>query len=149
MQSVLKNQKSNGNRKQKILDEIRNQKTPDDIVAVMLSFLKKENIPANFKTIHSSVAILREKHPHLLNRFTFSSTDIYPFSRLLERVFFRLQNSGMISTVNPDFKVCIISKESKNYIKKNILPIFSDDEINEIKKMSSEFEKIIFEKSIQ
>jgi len=112
----------------------------------MFSFLKKNEIPLNVEGIHRAFCDLKEKYPDVLEEFVFSRNDIYPFSPLLERTLFRLQNSGLISTVNPDFKKCIISRKSKAYIRKNILPIFRDEEKRKFEKMGKSFERRILMK---
>ena len=117
--------------------------TPDDTVAVMFSYFRSENIPLDVRKIHSTLCELKKKYPEMLEEFSFSKNDVYPFSRLLERVFFRLQNSSLISTVNPDFKECIIKADSKEYIRKNVLPLFK--KVNQVKleKMGKEFEQLV------
>jgi hypothetical protein len=116
-------------------------KTSDDKVAVMLSFLEKKEIPLDTERIYRSFYKLKEQYPEFLEEFIFSRNDVYPFSSLLWRILFRLQNAGFISTVNPDFKRCIISDESKAYIQKNILPIFHAKEQEKLKEIAKKFEQ--------
>lgn len=122
---------------------VKSIKTPDDVVAGMFSFFARETIPLNVRKIHTAMYKLKKKFPEMLEEFSFSENDLYPFSRLLERVFFRLQNSSLISTVNPDFKECIVRKESKEYIHKNILPLFEKDEQTKLKRMGQDFERLV------
>jgi|Deesub1362B_J571_1020462.scaffolds.fasta_scaffold03345_3 hypothetical protein len=133
-------------KKRNILKELRLRRTPDDVIAAMLSFLETEEIPADYEKIHSAINYLKNDYPELLGEFVFSKGDIYPFSKLLERVLFRLQNGGIISTVNPDFKRCIIPANSRNYIRRNILPLFSDEEKRKLKEMSKKFHSLIIER---
>jgi hypothetical protein len=126
-----------------LIKRILQHKTPDDVIAVMLSFLDLEQIPSSYRVIHTCVNRLKEEYPELLEEFVFSHGDFYPFSRLLERVLFRLQNSGLINTINPDFDVCVIPIESKKYIKDNILPLFSEEEQRKLKEMSVKFQELL------
>ena len=141
--SELRSIRMDGNKKKELLKRLIHTKTPDDKVAAMFSFLKKNEIPLDVENIHRAFCKLKEKYPEILEEFVFSRNDIYPFSPLLERTLFRLQNSGLISTVNPDFKRCIISDESKAYIRKSILPIFQDEEKRKLEKMGKTFEQRI------
>lgn len=109
----------------------------------MFSFFDCENIPLNIKKIHTAMYEIKKKFPDMLEEFSFSVNDIYPFSRLLERIFFRLQNSSLISTVNPDFKECIVRNQSKEYIQKTVLPLFTKDEQEKLEKMGKEFEQLV------
>lgn len=129
--------------KEEIVKRIRQCITPDDIIAAMFSFLDKEEFPSDIAKIHTALYNVKKQFPRLLEEFIFSENDVYPYSPLLERVLFRLQNSGLISTVNPEFKKCIISNESKKFIKKEILPLFDKDKQKEIFNMGKLFEKLL------
>ena len=124
-------------------EHVKSVKTPDDVVAAMFSFFDGETIPLDVRKIHAAMYEVKKKFPEMLGEFSFSENDVYPFSRLLERVFFRLQNSSLISTVNPDFKECIIRSESKEYIEKNVLPLFEEDEKIKLEKMGKAFERLV------
>ena len=134
-------------KRQEIAKNLERCKTSDDIVATIFSLVQTERIPLDVRRIHTAIHELKKKYPEMLTKFTFSQKDVYPFSRLLERVLFRLQNSSLISTVNPDFKICIVSKESKEYVHKNIQPSFSDDEQEKLKQMAKMFERLVTESS--
>jgi hypothetical protein len=139
----LRSAQMDENRKKELLQGLIRTKTPDDKVAAMFSFLKKNEIPLDTERIHRAFYRLKEKYPDILEEFVFSRNDVYPFSALLERTLFRLQNSGLISTVNPDFKRCIISDESKTYIQEHTLPIFQDEEKHKLEEMGKMFEQLM------
>lgn len=143
--AALRPNKLSKERKKEFLQQLTCTKTSDDKVAVMLSFLKKKEIPLDTEKIYRSFYKLKEKYPKVFEEFVFSRNDVYPFSSLLSRILFRLQNAGIISTVNPDFKRCIISDESKTYIQKNILPIFQPREQEKLKEIAKMFEQLMFE----
>jgi len=127
----------------KIEEDLRSRKMPDDVVAGILSFLTVEKIPLDTKRIHTAMHEVKQEHPDMLESFRFSRGDLYPFSRLLEKTLFRLQNSSLISTTNPDFKNCIVSRESKEFIRRNILPLFSRNEQQQLQEMGRSFERLM------
>lgn len=129
--------------RKRIRQEIREYRTADDVIAGMFSFLRTERIPLDVKRIHSAMYRISKEFPGMLEEFIFSRNDVYPFSRLLETVLFRLQNSSLISTINPDFKVCIVPAEAKEFVRKNILPSFNDKEQRDLKKMAQRFELLV------
>jgi hypothetical protein len=137
----LRSPKMSEDMKKELRRRLNCNKTSDDKVAAMLSFLEKKEIPLDTERLYRSFYKLKEKYPEFLKEFVFSRNDVYPFSSLLWRILFRLQNAGVISTVNPDFKRCIISDESKAYIRKNILPIFELAEQKKLEEMARIFEK--------
>jgi len=130
-------------RREELIKQLKNVVTPDDIVASIFSFLTVDQIPLDVKKIHSAFYQLKQEWPKMFNQFVFSRKGYYPYSNLLERVLFRLQNSDLINTINPDFKRCIVSKESKSHIKKNILSLFGEEEIKELVKMGQVFENLV------
>lgn len=130
-------------RREELIKQLKNVVTPDDIVASIFSFLTVDQIPLDVKKIHSAFYQLKQEWPKMFNQFVFSRKGYYPYSNLLETVLFRLQNSDLINTINPDFKRCIVSKESKSHIKKNILPLFGEEEIKELAKMGQVFENLV------
>lgn len=130
-------------RREKIIRGLKNITAPDDVVASILSFLSVEKIPLDVKRIHSIFSELKKKFPEFFEEFVFSENDYYPYSGLLERVLFRLQNADLINTVNPDFKVCIISNESKDHIKKNILTLFKGEDQEKLHQMGEIFEEAL------
>lgn len=132
--------KMNKRRKESISREIKSYIGPDDVIASLLCFLEKEEITGNPRILHSSINRLKDEYPELLKDFTFTRGDIYPFSRDLEMVFFRLQNSGIMKMMNPDFDVYRTTHKSKNGIKKVILSKFPKEKQDKLKEMSVKFE---------
>lgn len=133
----------NPKKREQMVSELRKSVVSDDVIAAIFSFVEAEKIPLDVKKIHSAIFKLKQRYPEMFKQFVFSRNDYYPYSVLLERVLFRLQNVDLINTVNPDFKICIISNESKDYIKKNILPLFEQEDRKKLQKMGEDFEKIV------
>lgn len=129
--------------KEDLVEELKKTVTPDDVIAAILSFLTVEKIPLDVKKIHTAISELKKKHPKMFKQFVFSRKDYYPYSTLLERVLFRLQNSDLINTVNPDFKICIVSKKSKTFIKDNILTLFKDEDKKKLGEMGTFFQQYV------
>lgn len=130
-------------KKEELIKQLKNTTTPDDVIASIFSFLTVNQIPLDIKRIHSAFFKLKQKYPDMFEQFVFSRKGYYPYSTLLERVLFRLQNSDLINTINPDFKICIISKESKKYIKKNILLLFKEEDRSKLAEMGKDFEEFV------
>jgi len=131
----------------KLVNQLKNTVAPDDVVAAILSHLSKEEIPLNVHKIHSAVFKLKQKNPEMFEEFIFSTKDYYPYSYLLEQVLFRLQNADLINTLNLGFKKCIVSKESKAYIRKDVLPLFGNEDRKKLEKMGKTFEKAVLSTS--
>jgi hypothetical protein len=130
-------------RKTEMIEELKNSVAPDDVVAGILASLTVEEIPLDVKRIHTAVYKLKQKYPEMLKPFVFTEKDYYPYSVLLERVLFRLQNADLINTINPDFKVCIISNSSKNHIKKYIVPLFKEEDREKLIQMGKAFQNYV------
>jgi hypothetical protein len=129
--------------KKTIIGKLRKTVTPDDVVAAVLSFLTVDRIPLNSSKIHSAFFKLKQEHSEMFRDFVFATNDYYPYSALLERVLFRLQNADLINTINPDFKECIIGKRSKTYIQKHILPLFDSEDRRKLKELGETFQRTI------
>lgn len=117
--------------------------TPDDIIAAMFSFFKKNEISIEDQKVHLAIYEIKKKYPEMLKEFSFSENDFYPFSRLLEKVLFRLVNSTLIRPIAPDFKMAIVDDVSKRYIRKNILPLFEKKHQRKLSKMGRLFEQLL------
>jgi hypothetical protein len=133
--------------KQRIREAIQRCITPDDIFAAMISFLKVEDFPLDSQKIHTAVYRVKEKFPELLAEFSFSANDVYPYSKLLEKIIFRLMASDLISYIAPDMRVGIITNESKQYIKKHILPLFDQKDQEKLAQMGRLFEEFILQEA--
>jgi hypothetical protein len=130
--------------KREIVDRIRKCITIDDVVAAIFFFLEKDEIPLDTQKIHTAFFEVKKKFPELLDEVLFSTKDVYPYSRELEKVLFRLGASDLISWLNPDFKVLRISEKSKNFIREKILPLFDRHQQENLKQMGKLFEQLIF-----
>ena len=130
-------------KREELIKQLKTVVTPDDVVASVFSFLTVDEIPLDVKKIHSAFFELKREYPDMFRRFVFSRKDYYPHSALLERVLFRLQNSDLINTINPDFKICIIPKKSKTHIKQNIVPLFEEEDRKKLEKMARVFEETV------
>jgi len=132
-----------GEERTKIELDIKSYTSSDDVIASMICFLDDEEIIADPRTIHISIEKLKGDYPDLLDDFIFSRGDIYPFSRLLERVLFRLQNSGVIQMINPNFDKYRIPQKSKESVKRIILIKFSEEDQEKLEEMSGKFKEYL------
>lgn len=115
---------------------------PDDVVAGMLSFLSPgvEHFRGDPKLIHETISNLRKQFPKLLKEFAFSQGDVHPLSPVLEGVLSRLQLSRIIKMENPDFETFIIKEAAKDYVRREILVRFDDEDKSHLEEMAKEFE---------
>ena len=97
MYKLHKNRESSNlskNQRDEIIKKLQRLKTPDDVIASIFAYLNVKEIPASFRVSHTAVSMLKESYPSLLKEFVFSTKGIYPFSELLERVFFQITKCG-------------------------------------------------------
>lgn len=96
--------------------------TPDDVIAALLTFLpdKFSNDPSK---IHTKIAELQRKNEYkdLLEDFEFIDYYPYPYSPLLGRILNRLQESRLLSSLNPGYEVYVMEDVSKDAIRSSIL----------------------------
>jgi len=92
-------------RKEEIITELRRYIAPDDIILAVFSLSGRELLPADEEKIHRAVCELKKKYPQLLEIFSFSRNDVYPFSKLLERVLLRLEIARLVTIENPNLRI--------------------------------------------
>jgi hypothetical protein len=126
--------------RQQLIRDLRQYIAPDDIIMGMLFYCKRELLPYNVEKIHRSVYEVKRKYPQLLKDFSFSRNDVYPFSKLLERVLFNLCVSDLIKIGDSYLQ---IPPESKQYIQENVLPLFKEEQREQLKLMGELFEQNI------
>ncbi|MFC1613431.1 hypothetical protein ACFL23_03820 [Patescibacteria group bacterium] len=116
---------------------------PGDIIGGMFFYFYSEspNLPffvGDLKKIHEAIFELRKSYP-ILKSFPFSEKEVSHFSRLLESVLHRLQLSRIIGMENPDFKRFIVKKPAVKYLEESIIPLFNEEEKQQLKKIGKEF----------
>jgi len=110
----------------------------DDIIAGMLILTGLSSFTGKPLDIHRFIYDERRKYT-ILNSFSFSQDDIHPFSRVLERVLSRLELSRIIGMENPDFDRFIIKPAGIDIIKNDVLPLFAEDEIEQLTGIAEDF----------
>ena len=115
--------------------------TPSDVIAALLTFLPKEfsNDPAK---IHSTIARLKkeEKYRYLLEDFEFLNYDPCPYSPLLGRILNRLQESRLLSSLNPGYEKYVLNEDSREAIKADILEKKLRDQRDNLEQMALELQ---------
>lgn len=111
---------------------------PSDVIAGMLAYVNASNFTGHPKCIHETVYKLRKRFP-VFKAFAFSTNDIYPFSRKLEKVLFTLQRARIIGMENPDFEKFVIKENGKKYINDVVLKKFTPTEQKELRKAGKQF----------
>ncbi|MEM3486357.1 MAG: hypothetical protein QXI12_12140 [Candidatus Methanomethyliaceae archaeon] len=125
-----------------LVKSLRQAVTPDDVVAAMISQLRRSEFPADPLKIHGAIYRLREEFPDLLGEFLFFKGNLYPFSELLERVLFRLKASLTLSTISPSFDKYLITDEVKKELRQRVLSRFPKETQEEIKLLAHRFEML-------
>jgi hypothetical protein len=96
--------------------------SPSDVVAALLCLLPKEfsNDP---EKIHTTIARLQKipRYRWLLGDFEFLDYDPYPYSPMLGRTLNRLQESRLLSSINPDYQKYQVNSDSRKAIREEIL----------------------------
>lgn len=114
----------------------------DDIVAAIIALVPPEQgdkFEANTRQIHETFHDLRERYSILRDRLNFSQEDVFPFSRQLEEALGTLELSRIIGMENPDYTRYLIKEDGRAFVKERLLPLFSDNERQQLEAMAAEF----------
>lgn len=143
--SKLKPKKMSDERKKEISNAIGSYRAPDNIIAYLFALLEEEKLPADDEKIHTAISILKQEYPKFFTDFVFSRGDIYPFSKGLERVLFRFQQSGVLGTLNPTMKFFFFPKEKKDIVQKHVeeKEKFNDEEKEILLKVSKRLGELL------
>jgi len=91
--------------------------SPDDVITALLAFLPPEfsNDP---EKIHTTIRKLQQKEEYkdLIGDFEFLDYPRFPYSPLLGRILNRLQESRLLSSRNPDYRVYQVKPASRDAI---------------------------------
>jgi hypothetical protein len=117
---------------------LQNNAVASDVLAAVLASLNIEKFSGDPEKIHSTLARAKRHYP-ILDVFSFSSGDIYPFSRELEDALSILQRSRMIRMQNPDFDTYLVTPSGKR-VGERYLSKFSDGERAQIEELAEIFE---------
>ena len=118
--------------------------SPDDVITALLFFLPNEfsNDP---EKIHTTLRRLQqeEKYNELLGPFEFIDYPRFPYSPILGRILNRLQESRLLSSRNPDYRVYQVKPTSKEAIESYFLAEGKvlHQQIDKLKEIASEFKK--------
>ena len=108
--------------------ELKNFRTTDDIVAYLFALQESETFQSDENILHSAFYELKEEFPDFFEEFIFTRGDIYPFSKELENIFFRLQQSGILEIMNPSYEKFIFKQSSKKIVLEHISDRFNEAE---------------------
>jgi|GEM_PF-3739775 len=112
----------------------------DDVLAAMIAYFSKGNIPASPLKIHKVIYNLRTRYKDLLGEFLFPSNTRDPFSKRLERALFGLEIAGLLGTLNPTFEIYQITEEAKRQSRAIFLTKFDSKTQKKIKALARDFE---------
>jgi hypothetical protein len=104
-----------------------------------------DEFPNDPKIIHTTIAILKQnnRYKELLEDFEFLDYDPYPYSPLLGRTFNRLQESRLLSSINPSYDYYKMRRESKEAIEEQIIKVKLSDKIDKLKEIALELQNAL------
>jgi hypothetical protein len=115
-----------------------------NVIASLLVFMPGEfnNDP---QIIHSTIARLKQdaRYRDLLEEFDFLEYEPYPYSPLLGRTLNRLQESRLLSSLNPSYEKYVVTEESKEAIRGQILNVKLADQTEKLREIASELKKAL------
>lgn len=103
------------------------QTTPSDIVAALMFFTGAQFIESDPQQLHRAVFVAREVCP-LLATFGFSHSGANPISRGFDEALGILKLTRVLRMENTDYERYIIDNQAREFIAREILPRFSDEE---------------------
>ena len=109
-----------------------------DVLAAILGSLSGSKFTGNPEAIHTTLARAKRHYP-VLSVFSFSSGDVYPFSRDLENALSILQRSRLIRMQNPDYDTFVVTRNGRR-VADEYLSRFSEAEVKQIKELAEIFE---------
>ena len=114
----------------------------DDKVAAIFYFTGLDRITTDSQSLHTAFYKLRSQHSELLGDLHFKAGGRFPYSEDLEQTFPGLVLGGLVSQEAPWYRFYTISSRQRKLIEKNVVPIFSEGELREIKEIASEIKKL-------
>lgn len=135
--------KMDDKRREKILKEIKSYRAPDAIIAYLFALLETEILPTDDNVLHTAISKLKEEYPDFFEDFIFSRGDIYPFSKELERILFRFQQSGILGAMNPTLEFFIFPEKSKKIVLEHLSDKFSQEEKKVLSEASKKLESLL------
>jgi len=111
-----------------------------DVLSVILGSLSVEKFSGDPEKIHSTLALVKRHYP-ILDVFSFTSGDVYPFSRDLEDSLNILQRSGMISMANPDYDTFIVNTNGRKIGSQLASTLFNESEQKQLREISHIFQE--------
>lgn len=134
-------------KREEISQAIKSYRSPDAIIAYLFALQGSETLPTDDNKIHTAIFELKKEHPDFFIDFTFSRGDIYPFSKELERVLFRFQQSAILGAMNPTMECFIFPKKSKEIVLEHLSNKFSQQEKKILSEMSKRLQRLLSTRS--
>lgn len=122
---------------------LREEATPDDVVEGLLGHFEGTAIVKDPERIHRAFCRLKPSFPELFRDFLFDTSGPVPYSRMLDRVLFRLETSTVLGTINPQYVRYEISTDTKAALRNAVQHKFRDDVKEQLIRASRTLEGLI------
>ena len=115
-------------------ERFRKDITPLDVVAGIVYYFGTIEFSTSYEDLNR--AFSQEKNDPFLKEFKFK-VGAYPYSELLESVFSRMTNAGLLSRSNPDLRQYEIKQKHISRIEAGVLTKFSDTQKRGLRELST------------
>ena len=109
-----------------------------DVIKGLFAFLEKGSISSASPVIHSALYNLtqKDKYKIFFKEYIFEHRSYFPFSKELHTDLLNLEQSGQLSTPNPDFIDYTVKPKLKNTFDLYTKSLFSEEEIAILEEMA-------------
>lgn len=119
--------------------------SPMDVISSIIAYSQVDAFPSDREHLHNFFKTMKQcgEFSPLLENFTFSQVDIYPFSRELESLFTLLQLSRLIIIDNPRFSQYRVNLKLRDKILVTITTKFDVEQRELLEKLGKEFKRVM------
>lgn len=112
-----------------------------DVIKGLFAFLERDSISSASPVIHNALynLTLKGKYKKFLKEYIFEHRSYFPFSKELHTDLLNLEQSGQLSTPNPDFVDYTVKPKLKNTFDLYTKIFFSEEEITILQEMARDF----------
>lgn len=112
-----------------------------DVIKGLFAFLDKDTISSASPVLHNALYKLtqKDKYKEFFKEYIFEHRSYFPFSKELHTDLLNLEQSGQLSTPNPDFIDYTVKPKLKSTFDLYTKSLFSTEEIAILEEMAKDF----------